>query len=158
MVLSPGRASHRSTRKLKCKRVYIVGSTAWSGAGFDSARGRGRDQILRVKNVPDCRHVAASFCMQLHFDGRPDALQNAIIMGFFVVLPVRIELTTSPLPRGCSTTELRQRRAGGEKSRMYVGRKSAAILATSAPEAQARPMHAISLPLLALPGSRSLGP
>ena len=27
----------------------------------------------------------------------------------FLVLPVRIELTTSPLPRGCSTTELRQR-------------------------------------------------
>src|SRR5262245_47390169 len=26
----------------------------------------------------------------------------------FMVLPVRIELTTSPLPRGCSTTELRQ--------------------------------------------------
>ena len=25
-----------------------------------------------------------------------------------MVLPVRIELTTSPLPRGCSTTELRQ--------------------------------------------------
>jgi hypothetical protein len=83
MVLSPGRASHRSTRKLKCKRVYIVGSTAWSGAGFDSARGRGRDQILRVKNVPDCRHVAASFCMQLHFDGRPDALQNANNHGLF---------------------------------------------------------------------------
>ena len=27
---------------------------------------------------------------------------------FAVVLPVRIELTTSPLPRECSTTELRQ--------------------------------------------------
>src|SRR5207248_1663589 len=27
-----------------------------------------------------------------------------------MVLPVRIELTTSPLPRGCSTTELRQPR------------------------------------------------
>src|SRR5262249_13310745 len=27
-----------------------------------------------------------------------------------MVLPVRIELTTSPLPRGCSTTELRQHR------------------------------------------------
>ncbi len=26
-----------------------------------------------------------------------------------LVLPVRIELTTSPLPRECSTTELRQR-------------------------------------------------
>src|SRR5579862_1275799 len=30
-----------------------------------------------------------------------------------MVLPVRIELTTSPLPRGCSTTELRQRCACG---------------------------------------------
>src|SRR5207302_9779939 len=32
-----------------------------------------------------------------------------------MVLPVRIELTTSPLPGGCSTTELRQHgsRAGG---------------------------------------------
>src|SRR5947207_660249 len=29
-----------------------------------------------------------------------------------LVLPVRIELTTSPLPRGCSTTELRQRWSG----------------------------------------------
>ncbi len=29
--------------------------------------------------------------------------------GISLVLPVRIELTTSPLPRGCSTTELRQR-------------------------------------------------
>jgi hypothetical protein len=28
-----------------------------------------------------------------------------------MVLPVRIELTTSPLPRGCSTTELRQQDA-----------------------------------------------
>jgi hypothetical protein len=27
-----------------------------------------------------------------------------------VVLPDRIELSTSPLPRECSTTELRQRR------------------------------------------------
>src|SRR5581483_12041749 len=34
----------------------------------------------------------------------------AALVGTFVVLPVRIELTTSPLPRGCSTTELRQRR------------------------------------------------
>ena len=32
-----------------------------------------------------------------------------------MVLPVRIELTTSPLPRGCSTTELRQRAEREEK-------------------------------------------
>jgi hypothetical protein len=29
-----------------------------------------------------------------------------------MVLPERIELSTSPLPRGCSTTELRQRLGG----------------------------------------------
>ncbi len=33
------------------------------------------------------------------------------LIGDLVVLPVRIELTTSPLPRECSTTELRQRLA-----------------------------------------------
>src|SRR5690606_27543625 len=32
----------------------------------------------------------------------------------WLVLPERIELSTSPLPRECSTTELRQRDAGGD--------------------------------------------
>src|SRR5262245_3630458 len=68
-----------------------------------------------------------------------------------VVLPVRIELTTSPLPRGCSTTELRQRRAGGGNRETCVGRKSAAILATRARGAQAPPVRAGSRPLLAGP-------
>jgi hypothetical protein len=35
--------------------------------------------------------------------------RNAYFYWVNMVLPVRIELTTSPLPRGCSTTELRQR-------------------------------------------------
>ena len=39
--------------------------------------------------------------------GDPCLMQRAILSGF-VVLPHRIELWTSPLPRGCSTTELRQ--------------------------------------------------
>jgi hypothetical protein len=34
---------------------------------------------------------------------------SPLIWQELLVLPVRIELTTSPLPRGCSTTELRQR-------------------------------------------------
>src|SRR5437764_12743929 len=38
-----------------------------------------------------------------------------------LVLPVRIELTTSPLPRGCSTTELRQRAATAENSKNGAG-------------------------------------
>jgi hypothetical protein len=33
-----------------------------------------------------------------------------------MVLPGRIELTTSPLPRGCSTTELRQQESGAVRS------------------------------------------
>lgn len=37
-------------------------------------------------------------------------MQKAQFYGLLLVLPHRIELWTSPLPRGCSTTELRQRR------------------------------------------------
>jgi hypothetical protein len=44
-----------------------------------------------------------------------------------MVLPHRIELWTSPLPRECSTTELRQRRC----------HENAAILATGSLTAQA---------------------
>jgi hypothetical protein len=38
-----------------------------------------------------------------------------------MVLPVRIELTTSPLPRGCSTTELRQRRTFSAQMGLHDG-------------------------------------
>src|SRR5882757_7205668 len=42
------------------------------------------------------------------------AIENSVITKGRVVLPHRIELWTSPLPRECSTTELRQRpEAGG---------------------------------------------
>ena len=53
-----------------------------------------------------------------------------------LVLPVRIELTTSPLPRGCSTTELRQHRRGMASRAGANARRNAAILATRAPVAQ----------------------
>src|SRR5260221_688937 len=46
--------------------------------------------------------------MQRRNPPRGECCKHPISMGIFVVLPVRIELTTSPLPRGCSTTELRQ--------------------------------------------------
>jgi hypothetical protein len=41
------------------------------------------------------------------------------------VLPVRIELTTSPLPRECSTTELRQLRRDPEKWKPVFGKDHA---------------------------------
>ena len=55
-----------------------------------------------------------------------------------MVLPVRIELTTSPLPRGCSTTELRQRRARAI-SDDGMRPRDGAFLATRPQVAQARP-------------------
>jgi hypothetical protein len=52
----------------------------------------------------------------LDFSGFPDRLRScpklpnvSDLSGFLLVLPDRIELSTSPLPRECSTTELRQR-------------------------------------------------
>ena len=36
------------------------------------------------------------------------SLEASILRALLMVLPGRIELTTSPLPRGCSTTELQQ--------------------------------------------------
>src|SRR5690606_20338714 len=39
----------------------------------------------------------------------------------FLVLPDRIELSTSPLPRECSTTELRQRAPGAANRRPEAG-------------------------------------
>jgi hypothetical protein len=53
-----------------------------------------------------------------------------------MVLPDRIELSTSPLPRECSTTELRQRARDKESAQLAPA--SAAVLATSPPPAQAR--------------------
>ena len=50
------------------------------------------------------------------------------MLGFLMVLPVGIEPTTSPLPRECSTTELRQpgaNRGAGEYTRVFLLASSA---------------------------------
>src|SRR5262245_20255885 len=112
-----------------------------------------RVNIRRTLGVDLARFGVSSralFCTNL-----PSAffarVRKPVCIGLFLVLPVRIVLTTSPLPRGCSTTELRQRRAGGGNRETCVGRKSGAILATRAKEAQAHPVRAVSRPLLAGP-------
>src|SRR5690242_8569392 len=50
-----------------------------------------------------------------------------------MVLPGRIELTTSPLPRECSTTELRQRR------RAQIGPRTARKVPHGSPRRKDRP-------------------
>src|ERR1700741_2383261 len=55
-----------------------------------------RNEKCMQRRTVRCRMPAAQYA------------QSALISRQFLVLPVRIELTTSPLPRGCSTTELRQ--------------------------------------------------
>src|SRR5579872_3777292 len=58
-----------------------------------------------------CRfvHRSARYCIPPHSAAGGKSLKNPIKIGCFLVLPERIELSTSPLPRECSTTELRQR-------------------------------------------------
>ena len=65
-------------------------------------------RTARVNRVPDGLHVAASFCTL--GDGRRSDRGDKTPgnIGISLVLPLRIELRTSPLPRECSTTELRQ--------------------------------------------------
>src|SRR5262249_30561443 len=57
-----------------------------------------------------------------------------------MVLPGRIELTTSPLPRECSTTELRQHRAGAIHTYLKQStRTEVTFLAIAVTAAQAAP-------------------
>jgi hypothetical protein len=59
--------------------------------------------------------------------GRVQPAKSQKMLMKSMVLPGRIELTTSPLPRGCSTTELRQRRAACKHATRVA--RSVAILA-----------------------------
>ena len=60
-----------------------------------------------------------------------------VFWGTWMVLPDRIELSTSPLPRECSTTELRQQK-GLAGIRPEGRARTRAVLATRSPRAQAR--------------------
>ena len=53
-------------------------------------------------------HLFAFCCIEAKYARAPEKRLSALISGRFLVLPDRIELSTSPLPRECSTTELRQ--------------------------------------------------
>ena len=71
-----------------------------------------QNMFQRVTNVPLITDVAGSFWAFLDFSivlrSRRKSLNVSDFSIFFLVLPDRIELSTSPLPRECSTTELRQ--------------------------------------------------
>lgn len=61
------------------------------------------DKLVRQVRASDVGSKGLARVKALNFSGK-------------MVLPGRIELTTSPLPRECSTTELRQHRPGGESA------------------------------------------
>jgi hypothetical protein len=66
----------------------------------------------------------------------PSTIKHQVFQCYKMVLPDRIELSTSPLPMECSTTELRQRaRITGIGQ---IGPTRRPILATRPPLAQAR--------------------
>jgi hypothetical protein len=67
-----------------------------------------------------------------------------------MVLPDRIELSTSPLPMECSTTELRQRFASGAASgpaaaRRFCHRAAANATIASAPSSRADPQQIVEI-------------
>jgi hypothetical protein len=76
--------------------------------------------ISRVTSVPLPVHTPAFVHTLLHssrmFFAAEKSLEASILRALLMVLPGRIELTTSPLPRGCSTTELRQQESGAIRS------------------------------------------
>ena len=68
--------------------------------------------LLRAK--PARLHPAARASCPLRYHRSPcKVLMRVSGAGVLMVLPVRIELTASPLPRECSTTELRQHYCAG---------------------------------------------
>jgi hypothetical protein len=74
------------------------------------------------------------------FRSRRKSINVSDFSTFFLVLPDRIELSTSPLPRECSTTELRQRilRHRGHKRGGGVRRGEPATRAAAAQGARLR--------------------
>src|SRR5262245_33567278 len=73
---------------------------------------QGRNSV--PQSVPQLvTHIRAMFTRRHAQTGRKcsfaEHAKRPDFMGFRVVLPEGIELSTSPLPRECSTTELRQR-------------------------------------------------
>jgi hypothetical protein len=119
----------------------FASAPAWSSTRCGMSRTDG-EQSPRKVHGSTCA-FRASFRIELP-RWPEEAGPEALISWAFLVLPVRIELTTSPLPRECSTTELRQR-APARTSKISGVRRMAAMLATGAKTAQARPPHASRL-------------
>ena len=77
-----------------------------------AARSAGTTQKRLSKICQFGLRVAAVFLRRAAIRGAAAYRETLGFLCFFMVLPVGIEPTTSPLPRECSTTELRQRRCG----------------------------------------------
>src|SRR5690606_37799670 len=102
-------------------------ATPWAvDVGGDRGAGRRGDSERTANKVPGfsptlTRRFRASF-FRLLPNGRPRARAKcAHEIRIFLVLPDRIELSTSPLPRECSTTALRQSAPGAANRRPEAG-------------------------------------
>jgi hypothetical protein len=96
---------------------------------------RERTVYPRVRNLQDRCVLMRRFCIWTDW-GILRVASKAVILLEKMVLPDRIELSTSPLPMECSTTELRQHARDTESAETAPARRP--ILATRPPHAQAR--------------------
>ena len=104
----PGESATRKENLRMCQFCAVdalPGCSASKGTQRHSPR-RAKG-ALQVRANADGERAAGSMVNRAR-----DVPGRDMVIGLLVVLPVRIELTTSPLPMGCSTTELRQRSSG----------------------------------------------
>jgi hypothetical protein len=98
------------------QRRGVIVAPAWQGRVIGYWRPSAEQNVL-APIVSLNLDVAGSFWTTLDFlialRSRSRTANVSDISGFLLVLPDRIELPTSPLPRECSTAELRRRCWGG---------------------------------------------
>jgi hypothetical protein len=122
--------------------VALLASRCGGQCRVDECRDGPEQNVFQCATIVSLKaDVAGSFWISLDFAvvlrSRKKSLNVTDSSAFSLVLPDRIELSTSPLPRECSTTELRQQRrqggvmAGRNCHKRYQGARIA--VATDAP-------------------------
>ncbi len=108
---SPALSVPIASTKSKCRPLHGHHFSLWRGS-FQATVQRRTPAEQTPRNFPHFRLGKLNlFTFELW--GRRACFRRYVSIDWdFLVLPVRIELTTSPLPRECSTTELRQRPVG----------------------------------------------
>src|SRR6516162_9966147 len=119
VLLTHGAAARRTSflRFIRCARSDVVRSSRSQFFFFADAQSKNAERLPnKFPGFSPSFGGGNTLCSRSRTGRKGSAPSEKLpICSVFLVLPVRIELTTSPLPRECSTTELRQLRRDPEK-------------------------------------------